>query len=428
MLEDYMEEITRCSRCSLCKFRPMDAIDGFEYADVCPSIARYGFHAYAAGGKMNIALGMLEGRIPYTDELLDIVYRCQMCGACDVSCKYTRDMEPLDTLYALRSKFVEDGQIVLAHMPVIDGLRKEDNMMQKPKAERGMWAEGLDVKDINKKKTDVIYHAGCRYSFDKELWPVVRGGVELLKKAGINVGIAGKEEACCAGRAYEMGYEGELIKYAEHNAELFKGSGAKILVTPCAECYQSFKVLYEKINRKLDLEVLHITEYLQRLISQGKLKPSKTLPMTVTYHDPCHLGRMGEPYVRWEGEFKKEPNQPTLHDPPKEFRRGNKGVYDPPRDILKRIPGLRLVEMKRIKEHAWCCGSGGGVKEAYPDFAIWAASKRIREAEETGAKALVTACPWCLRNFRDAVKQDGSRMKIYDMIELLQESVLGKGG
>jgi len=421
-LEDYREEMERCCRCSACKFIPMDIVDSYEYVTVCPSIARYNFHAYSGGGRLNVALGMLDGRVPYSEEVLNIIYRCQMCGACDISCKYNRDMEPLETLYALRIRAVEEGQLLPDHLAIIEGLRKEDNMVQGLKADRGKWAEGLDVKNISKEKTEVLFHAGCRYSFDQELWPLARAAINLIKKAGIDVGIAGREEVCCGGRAYAMGYEGELIKYAEHNGEIFKQAGAKTLVTCCADGYQAFKVMYDKVGKKLDLQVFHISEYLDLLIKQGNLKPTKKGPMVVTYHDPCHLGRLAESYIHWKGELKIEPDKPILHVPPKKFRRGHEGVYEPPRNILRNIPGLRFVEMKRIKEHAWCCGAGGGVLEAYPDFAIWSALQRIEEAECTGAEAIVTACPWCKKNFSDAIKQNGNRIKVYDLIELLATS------
>ena len=162
---------------------------------------------------MITALSMTDGRIEYSDKLLDIIYQCQMCGACDISCKYSMDIEVLQTLHEFRIKCIEDGQLHPVHMTVIDGLRKEDNMLQKPKAERGKWAEGIDVKNITKDKVDIYYHAGCRYSFDSELWPGVRGAVNLLKKAGVNFGIAGKDETCCGGRAYDLGYLGELTKF-----------------------------------------------------------------------------------------------------------------------------------------------------------------------------------------------------------------------
>ncbi len=422
-LEDCREDLEWCSRCSMCKFIPMEVISGYDFATVCPSIAKYNFHSYSAGGKLNMALAMLDGRIDYTDKLVEMIYQCQICGACDVSCKYNRDMEPLEALYEFRMKCVGDGQLVPAHMIVIDGLKREDNMMGGSKSQRGDWAKGLDVKDITAEKVEVYFHAGCRYCFDKELWPAARGAVGLLLKAGVDVGIMGKEEACCGGRSYEIGYQGELTKYAEHNMEMLKVAGVKILVTSCADCYYAFKVLYHKIGKKLDVEVLHITEYLERLLKEGKLKPAKKVPMVVTYHDPCHLGRMGEPWIPWEGVRTKGSGQFVLHEPPKEFRRGTHGIYEPPRNILKSIPGLRLVEMVRIRERAWCCGAGGGVIDAFPDFALWTALERVNEAKSTGAEAIVTACPWCKRSLSDAIEESGDGLRIYDVVEILEQAI-----
>jgi Fe-S oxidoreductase len=424
VLKDYQKDMERCARCSLCKFIPLEQIKGSDFVNVCPSIARYNFHTYSGGGRLIAALAMLKGRIDYTDKLLEIVYQCQMCGACDISCKYSRDMEVLEPIYQFRIKCVEDGQLLPAHTLLIDSMRREDNMMQKPKAERGKWAEGLAVKDITKEKAKVYYHAGCRYSYDEELWKAARGAVTLLSGAGVDIGIAGKDESCCGGRAYELGYEGETVKFAESNMEMLRQAGVKTLVTSCADCYYSFKVLYDKLGKSGGkLEVLHITEYLARLIKEGKIKLTKKVPMKVTYHDPCHLGRLGEPYIHWKGVEKKTLGQLIVHDPPKEYRRGTSGVYEPPRDVLKSIPDLRLVEMERIKEYAWCCGAGGGVIDAFPDYASWTASERLREAKATGAEAMVTACPWCQRNFKDAIKQNGDRFKVYDIVELVQQSI-----
>jgi Fe-S oxidoreductase len=113
----------------------------------------------------------------------------------------------------------------------------------------------------------------------------------------------------------------------------------------------------------------------------------------------------------------------VIHDPPKKYRRGANGIYETPRDILKSVPGLRLVEMYRTKEYAWCCGAGGGVIDAYPDFAIWTGSERLREANAVGAQAIVSACPWCKRNFLDAAKETGDKIEVYDIIELVQKAI-----
>jgi Fe-S oxidoreductase len=110
-------------------------------------------------------------------------------------------------------------------------------------------------------------------------------------------------------------------------------------------------------------------------------------------------------------------------EPQKVYRRGTYGIYEPPRDVLSSIPGIKLVEMDRTKEYAWCCGAGGGVNDSNQEFSMWTAMERIKEAEDTGAEAIVTACPWCERNFNDAIKKNGSKLKIYDVTELLAMAI-----
>jgi Fe-S oxidoreductase len=253
------------------------------------------------------------------------------------------------------------------------------------------------------------------------MWKLAKTTAKLLQKAGVNFGIAGDNETCCGGRAYQMGYQDDFLAQAKKNMAIIKKSGAKTLVTACADGYHAFKVLYDKFEFKGKLEVLHITEYLARLIKEGKLKPKKKVDITVTYHDPCHLGRLGEPWIHWKG--KEIPGHIRIFEPHKEFRRGTYGCYEPPRDVLKSIPGLKLVEMTRVKEYAWCCGAGGGVNESNPAFSMWTALERIKEAEATGASAIATACPWCIKNFNEAIKEKGSRLKVYDVIELLDKAI-----
>ncbi len=422
-LKDFEKDMMRDSRCSYCKVIPHVMMTDTRFIDVCPSVARFNFHGFSAGGRMVAGLSLLRNRIEYTDGFLDMIFQCQMDGACDVSCKIDRDLEPLQVMQELRIKCIEDGQLIAGHMPVLEGLRKEDNMLQRKKADRGKWADGLDIKELAGGKAEVLFHAGCRYSFDEELWPTVKTGINILKEAGVDAAIMGKDEACCGGRAYEMGYEAELIKYADHNIQAWKTAGVKTIVTPCSCCYQTFKVLYDKIGKKPEIEIYHFTEYLDKLIKEGTLKLKKKVPIKVTYHDPCHLGRLSEPWIHWSGKEIKVAGQMIVHDPAKKYRRGAEGVYDIPRDILKAIPGLNLVEMYRIREYAWCCGSGGGVKEAYPEFALWTAAERLKEAKDVGADALVSACGWCKRNFTDAVKETGKKIEVYDIVDLVQEAL-----
>jgi Fe-S oxidoreductase len=268
---------------------------------------------------------------------------------------------------------------------------------------------------------DILYHVGCLTSYDKNMQKLAKATVKILQKAGVNFGIAGDAETCCGGRAYQMGYKEDFLNQAKKNMTMVKKSGAKTLVTGCADGYQAFKVLYDKFDLKGDLEVLHITELIDRLAKAGKLKLNKKVNLNVTYHDPCRLGRQGEPWIHWKGT--KIPGDRFVFDPPKEYRRGIKGIYEPPRDVLKSIPGIKLSEMTRIKEYSWCCGAGGGVNESNPEFAKWTAKERIKEAESTGAEAIVTACPWCEKLFTEAVTESGSNLKVYDIVELVEKAI-----
>jgi Fe-S oxidoreductase len=420
-LEDVRSEMQMCMRCSACKFIPAEKIKGYDHANVCPSISRFNFHGYSGGGRMGIGMSLLNKRIENFDKLSEVVYNCQACGACDVSCKYGMDMDVLNPIYEMRAYCVENGYTVPALDKLVASMRNGGPMLLGTQAKRGAWCEGLDVKDYTKEKVKVIYHAGCLTAGRKDLWKTAQGTIALLKKAGVDVGVAKENEPCCGGRAYQTGYQKDALNQAKSNAALFKKSGAEILVTGCADCYHAFKVLFEKFGLKSNIKVLHTSEYLAMLLKEGKLKPRKAAASKVTYHDPCHLGRLGEPYVAWKGVQRDKFMR--VYDPPKTYMRGTGGIYEPPRDVIKSIPGVQLVEMDRIKEYAWCCGAGGGVKESNPEFAKWTAVERIKEAESTGADALVTACPHCVDNFKDAVKGCGSEIKIYDIVELLEKSI-----
>jgi Fe-S oxidoreductase len=144
----------------------------------------------------------------------------------------------------------------------------------------------------------------------------------------------------------------------------------------------------------MKFEVLHIVEFLEHLIKSNRLKFSRPVPLKVTYHDPCHIGR-------------------HLKD----------GLYDQPRNVLKSLPGIELVEMERIRENSWCCGAGGGVKQANPELALWSAHQRIQEARITGAAALVTSCGWCLQNFKDAAEEFHEKIEVYDVAELVARAI-----
>ena len=388
-LEEVKEWLYGCTRCGTCKEVLNISVPS------CPAGERFKLESYFPSGKLFIGRAVLEGALTLADDdTLERIYACTGCRSCEQQCGVYHHEHIFESVQAIRTEAVTQGFLNPAYMVMVDGLRRDDNVFGKPKAERGAWAEGLELKDATREKVDVLYHAGCMLSFERELWEVPRSAVAVLKAAGVDVGVMGREESCCGGRAYEIGYLGEFTKYAQHSMETFNALGVSQVVTSCSDGYSTFKTLYPKVEGKMNFEVLHMVEYLDRLIKEGRIKFGKQLSKKVTYHDPCHLGRHVSP-----------------------------GVYEPPRDILKSIPGVELVEMERIRENSWCCGAGGGVKEACPELALWTAGERISEAIATGADTLVTVCPWCERNFKDAVEESGAKLDILDIAELAAQAV-----
>ncbi|HCM28574.1 MAG TPA: (Fe-S)-binding protein [Treponema sp.] len=422
-LEDFEAMQERCSNCLGCKWTPFDKIKSQRFGENCPSVCYYNFNTYSARGRFQLGLAIAKKEVEYTETVTEAVHECLACGLCDVSCKITRfNLEPLEHNLELKADAVKKGKTLPAQKPVLEALAKEKTMLVgKTKASRTKWADGLGLKDLSKEKGDVLFFPGCKFSYDEKLQKTAQSAVRILKKSGVDLGYMGSQDMCCAGRTLQMGFTEDFAKNAEANIALFKKAGVKTIVTPCSDCYHAFKRQYAKLG--LEVEVLHTVEYLDRLIGQGKIKFTKSVPMNVTYHDPCHLGRLGEQYVPWNGTEKKILNQVHTWTPKRPRYNGAHGIYDAPRNVIKSIPGVNLTEMERIREYSWCCGAGGGCSDTSPEFSDWTASERITEANSTGAEAMVTACPWCESNFRKAVDENGKGINVLDIVELVEKAL-----
>jgi len=429
-LENFKADALRCTRCSYCKWIPFDLVKSHQYAKGCPSVDYNHFHSYSGGGRLITMLSLMQGRSEVDDGVVDVAFKCQLCGNCDVACKVCRyDMEPLAAIREFRRVLNEQGKVPAAYPELIGDLRKAGNFAGQPQADRATWADGLGLRELgagDAAPAPVLFHAGCRYSFDPTLRSAVQAAAKVLKKGGVDF-VVDPAEGCCTGKAYDMGYRDDFATGAKANLEKWAAAGVKTVVTPCATCFWTFKRLYPEVaaagTGAQVPEILHTTQLADRLLKNGSLKPKKKVPLSVTYHDPCHLGRQGEDYEPWNGKEVKIYGQAVVYDPPRPRYNGAYGVYDAPRDVLRAIPGVELVEMERNREAAWCCGAGGNVREAYPEFNAWTAGKRVEEAKSTGAEALVTACSGCEKNFAEAVAAGGIDLKIFDVLELLERSL-----
>jgi Fe-S oxidoreductase len=364
---------------------------------------------------------LLDELAPWEGQTLETVFNCQACGACDVGCKLTRfNLEPLAHNIALKERAVELGNATHEMKAVAKSLSSEKTMLLgKKQSARTKWAKGLGLKDLTKKNAEYAFFPGCQYAYDAGLQQKARSYVEVLKKAGVDIGYLGSADMCCGGRAKQMGLKKDFEKEARTVAKAFSAGGVQTVVTPCSDCYHAFKRQYALLG--IDVKVIHAVELIADLIKSRKLKLKKNVDLTVTYHDPCHLGRLGEPYIAWDGAEKKVLKQVHTWEPARPRYAGTYGVYDAPREILAAIPGVRLIEMERIRENSWCCGAGGGCSVTNPEYSGAIAGERVSEAEATGAEAIVTACPWCELNL--AAGGGENMMEVVDIIDLVARAV-----
>ena len=420
-LTDHRADAMRCTRCSYCKWIPFDLVRSHRFARGCPSVEAGKFHAYSAGGRLVTALSLMDGRSEVTDRVVDSVFRCQLCGNCDVACKLCRyDMEPLLALRELRAHLVAMDRVPDSYRPLQERGRAVLAGGGRSPDERNAWAEGLGLVDASREQADVVFFAGCRYALEASLRAAVRTQVRVLQAAGLAVGIL-PQAGCCGGLADKMGGRDVAEALGARVLDQWLAAGVKTVVTPCADCRHLFTRAYPALEgaREGMPQVLHTVELVHDLVKDGALELAVPVSRTVTYHDPCHLGRQGEPYEPWDGVETKVYGQAVVYDPPRPRYNGARGVYQAPRDLLAAIPGLRFVEMERNREAAWCCGAGGACREAYPEYSAATAAERLLEAEATGAEALVTACSRCELNFSEGVAAGVAKLEVHDVLELV---------
>ena len=389
----------------------------------CPSLYHRTFDAYSCMGRNKIALGILNGEVDFTPKTTEIIYQCNLCGACLAGCKRNLDLDVDMTLETLRIRAVEKGAAPIpAHKILNDHILKSGNRYGADEKKRNKWLpKSARVSD----KPDMVYFAGCNSSFKNKELAVATS--KILDAVGANYALfAGA--TCCGNPLYESGDADAALKQARKNIASLKETGASTVVTSCAECYKVWKVDYPKLldrsTEEMDYKVLHITQVANEKIQKGALKLENPVPMRVAYHDSCKLTRCSDDWVPWHGERGKY----GVTIPPKVWRRGIKGVIMEPREILASIPGLELKEMIRNGMNTLCCGAGAGVAEAYPDYALNVANHRLDEAEDVGIEALIVSCPYCKDMFTKAAEEGGRPMKCYDVTQVLVESITGKGG
>ena len=407
---DYKVDQGWCNRCSNCKFIPSYRIKHSETMYVCPSITEYNFHAYSGSGKLMVGYSINDGHSELSESTRDVVYRCTLCGACDYTCKvFRKDIDVAENIEELRKECVNHGLVYPEHQAIIDSISENGNQLCKDPAAKIDWAKGLKIKKVADGDQGEIYlYAGDTNNFTSGLAKRTKNVASLLLKKGIDLITSGVEEPTAADKAFDLGFVEAGADAARKLAEEIKKSGAKTVVTMDAHAFTAFRYYYPRYGVDLGVEVLHITQLLERMYLDGMFTVAAAEePVKVTYHDPCNLGRRSEPFTcEYEGDKRRRPMELT--------RTGDLGVYQAPRTLIEAIGNVELVEMDRIKGWAWCCGNGAGVAEIAPKLLKDTAANRVTEAQLTGADQMVTACPLC----EQALNQAGG-MKTVDVLDLV---------
>jgi len=340
----------------------------------------------------------LSGDITSCDNVIgdvfeaDEIWSCTTCGACEEECPL--GIEYIDKMVDMRRGLVDNGEVPQTLQKPLQQLSKKGNAWGKGPKKRADWIKIFDdepVKILDGETTaDTLFFVDSISSYDDRMQKITQATVRILRKAGIDFGILGKEEKDSGNEVLRFGEELLFRALREHNIEMIKKSGVKRIVTADPHAFNALKNDYPD----LDIPVEHISQVVARSIKTGalKLKPAEDASKVYTYHDPCYLGR-------------------------------HNGVYDAPRDAINSIPQVRTSEMMRSKDRSFCC-SGGGLMLFYePEEEERMGALRVKMAAKAGASVIVTACPFCMVNMEDAIKVTNmeDRMEAIDFVELIEQ-------
>jgi len=372
------QELAACLQCGYC----IDVCEAHEQApweSVTPRGKIYYLRQLDTAGQSDKLFGRDVKLSPY---FVDAMYKCTGCGNCEVVCH--ANIPLVEFWEVVRKWMVDEGAGPMpAHKGMANKVGDVHNPYGEPPSKRGDWWP----KEVPKAEVpDVVFFAGCTGAYRQQNLP--QTGVRVLARANIKINSLGNDEWCCSSPLLRTGTHKHSLNCVQQVVEKADGMGAKDMVMTCSGCYKTVSSDFGKFYAKTGQNVYHFSQYVEKLIAERKLPLNNEYKAKVTYHDPCHMGR-------------------------------HMGVFDSPRNVLKKIKGIELVEMDRTREKSRCCGAGGGYKSQYNDMAVNIAADRVKDAEETGAEILVTCCPFCVVNLTQGAKQINSKMKIMDLSEIL---------
>ncbi len=315
------------------------------------------------------------------------VYRCTLCGRCQQICPSGIMLR--DLWLSLRQDMVHSQTYPEKVDMILDNVSASHNVFDEDNEERADWVEDLReppdhgyIKDM----ADVVYFTGCVAAYFPLAQRIPMALTAVFEMAQVNFTLLGEDEWCCGFPLLGAGLGDHLTDLKAHNIESIRSKSASTVVFACPSCYQMWREHYAH-----DFEIYHTTQYLNELINDDRL-PLKTLDFTVTYHDPCDLGR-------------------------------GSGEYAAPREVIRSIPGVKLVEMAENRENCLCCGGGGNLEMVDNQLSADIARAKIDQALATGAQAVVTACQQCVRAMSTYVRRNKIKLEVLDVVQLIQRAM-----
>ena len=365
-LKEHEEDIVKCMKCGNCQ-------------ETCPVYQITGMESRVARGRVRLIKAAMRGDIELTDGVQESLLTCLQCDACSVTCPPGVPVN--DLMLQAKAAMLKKGKTLPESLNRIRvNIEGESNPFSQPKKERGAW---LPPELRQPRSAKYLLHAGCAVSYAQSR--IGKAVIRILQQAGVDFTLMGDREECCGDPLIRMGDAEQAELLIARNKALWKEFGIEYVITPCAGCFKAMKEHYADV-----IKPLHSVQFFDQLIKEGKLKFTKPFAKKVVYFDGCDIGRHG-------------------------------GVYEEPRDVLRAISGLTLLEFAKNRQNSVCCG--GPLLGSYPELAKKIASERVREAAELGAEILAAACPTCLLNLKEGANLAGIKMDVQDVNALIMRAL-----
>lgn len=373
-LEKISEEFDQCIKCGLC-------------LATCPVCKELLLEKYTPRGKVQLARFYSQGDLALSDHSRDIFAKCMLCGACATTCPSGVNLR--EVFLEMRDLIAKEKGAHPAMTRVVESLEENRNIAEEDNEDRGEWRDFM--KDIpahlyERDRAEAVYFVGCVASFFPMVQSIPQNFVHIMDSANVDFTILAGDEWCCGFPLMGAGVPDKLEELKDHNLKRIRELGVKKVIFSCPSCYQTWKEQYNT-----DLELYHSSQFIENIIKEGKVTLDG-YSATVTYHDPCDLGR-------------------------------NSGVYDAPREILKSIPGLKLVELGSNRAQSICCGGGGNVEMSAPELSGTVARKKIEEIQQTGADTVVTSCQQCVRIINTQARRQKIDLNVMDITEVVLKAM-----